>query len=443
MRILIVDDEVNIRRTLSTALETMGHATEEASSGASALRRIEQHPCDAALVDLRLGQESGIDLIEQLRGSRPQLVIVVITAYASIETAVEAIRRGAAGYLPKPFTPHQLRAALDKAWQRREPRDSVPLRKETHRGALPEAELESHDPLIRRVIDQARMVAPTDAVVLIRGESGTGKGVLAQAMHAWGRQAGGPFVTVVCPSLSPELLESDLFGHVRGAFTGAVRDAVGKVAAAEGGTLFLDEVGDLSPRLQPKLLRFLQERKYERIGEAVTRSSGVRLIAATNRDLEAKVASGQFREDLFYRLNTVELTMPPLRERTDILVLADHLLAHFARQSGRRLDGFTAEAREALTSHRWPGNLREMRNIIERAVILAEGRLIGLADLPDRLARRGEAVQGTSTRRITLEQLEREHIHHILAETQSLDEAAQVLGIDRSTLYRKRKRLGL
>jgi NtrC-family two-component system response regulator AlgB len=250
---------------------------------------------------------------------------------------------------------------------------------------------------------------------------------------------------VSCPSLSPELLESTLFGHARGAFTGAIRDAAGMVAAAEGGTLFLDEVGDLPPSLQPKLLRFLQEKRYERVGETQTRTADVRLVGATSRDLDAAVASGAFREDLLYRLNVVELTMPPLRGRSDIMHLAEHLLDFFSRQTGHRLTGFSPEASEALMRHSWPGNLRELRNAIERAAILAIGPQVGLADLPERVVPvRADATHPAEVGRpVTLEQLEVEHIRRVLAASTSLEEAARVLGIDPSTLYRKRQRFGL
>jgi NtrC-family two-component system response regulator AlgB len=288
-------------------------------------------------------------------------------------------------------------------------------------------------------------VAPADAPVLLRGENGTGKGVLARAIHAWSRRAVGPFVTVSCPSLSAELLESNLFGHVKGAFTGAIRDVVGKVAAAEGGTLFLDEIGELPPVLQPKLLRFLQEKKYERVGEVKTRTADVRLVAATNRDLEAAVTAGAFREDLLYRLNVVELTLPPLRRRADVIELAEHLLGFFTRQSGRRLTGFTAEAREALAKYPWPGNLRELRNTTERAALLAEGPAVGLADLPERIAQVRAIAAGPMEigGSVTLEDVEIEHIRRVLASSPSLDGAARTLGIDPSTLYRKRKQYGL
>ncbi len=370
---------------------------------------------------------------------------MVITAHASIDTAVEAMRRGAFDYLPKPFTPGQVRAVLQRVSRERGLRDRVADLEERVRAEVPEAELDSPDPLVQRVMEQARRVAATEATVLIRGESGTGKGVLARALHAWSGRAAAPFVTVSGPSLSPELLESTLFGHIRGAFTDAVRDAAGKVAAAEGGTLFLDEVGDLPPALQPKLLRFLQEKTYERVGETTSRDADVRIVAATNRDLEAAVAAGSFREDLLYRLNVIELTLPPLRRRNDAGVLADRLLAFFARQLGRRLDGFTPEARAAMAQYAWPGNLRELRNAVERAAILAAGPEVGLVDLPERIGQQDTAVGGPIEvgRRVSLETLEDEHIRRVIGNTASLDEAARVLGIDASTLYRKRRRLGL
>jgi NtrC-family two-component system response regulator AlgB len=309
---------------------------------------------------------------------------------------------------------------------------------------VPEADLQTSEESMRRVLEVAFKVAPSDATVLVRGESGTGKGVLARAIHARSPRAEAPFVTVNCPSLSAELLESDLFGHVKGAFTGAVQDTVGKVAAAEGGTLFLDEVGDLPLALQPKLLRLLQEKRYERVGEARTRVCDVRILTATNHDLHADTAAGRFREDLLYRLNVIELVVPPLRERRrDIGPLAEHLLQFFAKQAGKQLTGYTPEAREAIERHSWPGNVRELRNAIERGVILSSGPVVGLADLP---AQVGAPLPGRAVEvghEVTLEQLEAEHIRRVLLSKPTLDEAAAVLGIDPSTLYRKRKRYGL
>ncbi|QEH38860.1 Alginate biosynthesis transcriptional regulatory protein AlgB [Aquisphaera giovannonii] len=450
MRILIVDDEPNIRRTLRATFEVGGHAVEEAGSVPAAVAAAGKGGFDVALVDVRLGTESGLDLIEPLLAHLPRLAIVIITAHATIDLAVEAMRRGAFDFLPKPFTPAQVRAILERVGRLRGLKDRVADLEDQVRAEIPEAELDSPDPATRRAFELARRAAQAEAAVLVRGESGTGKGVLARALHAWSKRAQGPFVTVSCPSLSAELLESELFGHVRGAFTSAVRDAAGKVSVAEGGTLFLDEVGDLPTPLQPKLLRFLQERKYERVGDTATRAADVRIVAATNRDLEAAVAAGTFREDLFYRLNVVEIHLPPLRARTDLPDLADRLLAFFARQTGRRLTRFTDEARAAMTRHPWPGNLRELRNTIERGAILAEGPEVGLADLPDRIAspRAGAGPSAAGDRvevgaQVSLDRLEEAHIRRILGSTNSREEAAHILGIDPSTLYRKRKQFGL
>jgi NtrC-family two-component system response regulator AlgB len=395
------------------------------------------------LIDLRLGGESGLDLLEPLLAELPRLAVVLITAYASLDTAVEAMRRGAFDYLPKPFTPDQLRVVLDRWRLVSGLRSEVAALRDQVREAAPETDLETAEPAVRAAYDVAFKVAATEATILLRGENGTGKGVLARAVHGRSPRAGRPFVTVHCPSLSAELLESDLFGHAKGAFTGAITETEGKVAAADGGTLFLDEVGDLPPAVQPKLLRFLQEKAYERVGETRTRSGDVRLIAATNRDLAAEVRAGRFREDLFYRLNVIEVTLPPLRERRrDIGPLADRLLQFFARQAARPVTGYSPEARAALERHAWPGNLRELRNAIERAAILAAGPEVGLSDLPAQFGAR-PALKVEVGGAATLDELESEHIRRVLASAPTLDDAARTLGIDPSTLYRKRKRFGL
>jgi NtrC-family two-component system response regulator AlgB len=449
MRILIVDDEPNIRTSLRIALESMKNTVEESAAVADALKRLEQTSFDVALVDIRLGQESGLDLLETFRERSPRLAVVIITAYASIDNAVDAMRRGAFDYLPKPFKPAQIRAVLERVVRFRSLESQLADLQEQVGCDTPEVLLESKDARMRLVLEQGRHVALTDAVVLIRGESGTGKGVFARAIHAASRRARGPFVTVSCPSLNADLLESALFGHARGAFTGAVADTEGKVAAAEAGTLFLDEIGDLPLVLQPKLLRFLQERRYERVGETRTRTADVRLITASNRDLESAVAAGQFRDDLLYRLNVVELTLPPLRDRGDRLELAEHLLAFFARQVGKKIDGFTSEARQAMLRYPWPGNLRELRNAIERAAIFSVDRSIGLGDLPGRIGQNSTGSVAEAGREVevggpvTLEQLERAHIRLILEHCPGREDAARLLGIDPSTLYRKRKQLGL
>jgi two-component system, NtrC family, response regulator AlgB len=444
VNVLLVDDDPNLRKTLRLALETMGRNVSEAQSEAEALDLLGRRVFEICFLDLRLGREQGLDVLPALLRMSPGLAVVVMTAYATIETAVEAMRRGASDYLPKPFTPGQLRLILDRVRQLRKLQSHVGELEEQVRAVVPEADLQSAHGPMRDMLDVAFRVAPTEATVLIRGESGTGKGVLARAIHAHSPRADAAFVTVHCPSLSAELLESDLFGHVKGAFTGAVTDTLGKLAAAEGGTLFLDEVGDLPLAMQPKLLRLLQEKRYERVGETRTHVTDVRILTATNRNLQADVAAGRFREDLLYRLNVIEIVAPPLRDRRrDIEPLAEHLLRFFARQTGRTIQGFTEEARAALLSHSWPGNVRELRNAIERGVILSNGPQIGLADLPTHVGSPLPFGAVDVGRDVTLDQLEAEHIRRILGSKATLEEASTVLGIDPSTLYRKRKRYGL
>jgi NtrC-family two-component system response regulator AlgB len=443
MDLLLVDDEVSLRRTLRTTLESMGHTVAEAATSEQAREQIHRAAFDLAFLDLRLGREQGLDLLPRLRQDAPDMGVVVVTAFASVDSAVEAMRRGAFDYLPKPFTPDQLRLVLQRWAGVSKLQHEVTRLRDEARASAPETDLETREPTMAKALEVAFQVAASEATVLLRGESGTGKGVLARAIHERSPRASGPFVTVHCPSLSGELLESELFGHVRGAFTGAVQTTDGKVFAAEGGTLFLDEIGDLPLTIQPKLLRLLQERLYERVGETKTRKADVRLLAATNRDLPAEVAAGRFREDLYYRLEVIEIDLPPLRQRPrDILPLAEHLLHFFARQSGKALTGFSPRALEAIARHNWPGNLRELRNAVERGVILSPGPEVDLGHLPVRLA-------GPTAPRMelggpfTLQEIELEHIRRVLAATASLDEAALVLGINASTLYRKRTRHGL
>jgi NtrC-family two-component system response regulator AlgB len=444
MDLLLIDDEASLRRTLRTTLESMGHTAAEAPNGEQALAALRERPFDLAFLDLRLGREKGLDVLPALLRAQPQLSVVVVTAYASIDSAVEAMRLGAFDYLPKPFTPDQLRVVLGRWAQVRGLRDQLAELRERVRDTTPEGELEAHDPAMRHVIDLALEVARSEATVLLRGESGTGKGVLARAIHEHSSRADGPFVTVHGPSLSGELLESELFGHARGAFTGAVSETRGKVAAAAGGTLFLDEVGDLPLAVQPRLLRLLQDRSYERVGEAQTRTADVRLIAATNRDLAAEVAAGRFREDLYYRLNVIDIELPPLRRRpADVLPLARHLLGFFARQGGKRITAFTPAAEAALAAHSWPGNVRELRNAIERGVILSRGPTVDVVHLPVHVSSPSAPARVELGGAATLEAVEKEHIRRVLAATASLDEAAAVLGIDPSTLYRKRKKYEL
>ena len=297
---------------------------------------------------------------------------------------------------------------------------------------------------MQRAVDLARQVAPSDATVLLRGESGTGKGVLAKAIHSWSNRAPKPFAIVSCPSLSQELLESELFGHVKGAFTGAVRDNPGRLAASDGGTMLLDEIGDLPSALQPKLLRFVQDREYERVGDHKTRRADVRVLAATNVNLEEAMKAGRFREDLLYRIKVIEITLPPMRDRPDDVVrLADRLLQQFGARNGKRFSGFSDPAKAALRTYAWPGNVRELRNVVERASILCRGDLVGPENLLLTPRSASQAAQMAVGDLVPLEQIEEQHIRAVLAATNSIDEAAKVLGMDDVTLWRRRKKYGI
>lgn len=443
MRILIIDDEAPIRKTTRMAVETAGHAGVEAQGAARALKALEEETFDAAFLDLRLGADDGLELLAKLLARDPDLPVVMFTAYANIATAVEAMRRGAFDFIPKPFTPDQIRGVLAKIEKNRALERRVRSLESELAAEAPPLELESEDPAVQSVMQVAFKAAATPVTILLLGPSGTGKSVLAREIHRRSAQREGPFITVSCPSLSKELLEGELFGHVRGSFTGAVTDAAGKVAAAEGGTLFLDEIGELPLEIQPKLLRLLQEREYERVGEARSRRANVRVIAATNRNLAAEVQSGQFREDLFYRLNVISVALPPLRERPgDLSRFAEAYRRFFASRLGKKVLGFSPAVSDAFAGYPWPGNLRELRNVVERAVILAGGPVIDLPDLPEEFGV-GRGPAAAVGMRVTLADLEAEHIRRILAGSRSIEEAARILGIDPATLYRKRQKLKL
>jgi NtrC-family two-component system response regulator AlgB len=379
----------------------------------------------------------------KLLKAQPRLAVIVTTAFATIETAVQAMRQGAFDYLAKPYTPDQLQQAIAKVARTRQLENKVAELESRVSAEAPTPILDSVEPVMQKVYELAFKAAATPATILMQGESGTGKSVLARSLHQKSPQADHAFVTVSCPSLSRELLESELFGHVKGAFTGAVSDTFGKVAAADGGTLFLDEIGELPLEIQPKLLRLLQDKEYERVGETKLRRANVRLITASNRDLEQAVKNGQFREDLYYRLNVISIRMPSLRERPgDLPRIAQEWLKFFASQVGKDLTGFSPAALHALQTYSWPGNLRELRNVIERATILAEKKEIDLSDLPENLHRPSSSGVSVGSK-TSLDELEAEHIKRIIMSTPSLGEAAQILGIDPATLYRKRKRMGM
>jgi NtrC-family two-component system response regulator AlgB len=443
MRVLIVDDEPSIRRTTRIAVESAGHTASEAANGARAVKAATEDGFDAVFLDLKLGADDGLDVLDRLTKLRPAPAVILFTAYANIATAVEAMRRGAFDFIPKPFTPDQIRSVLAKVGKAHALERRVRALESDLEAGSPPVDLESTEPAMQRSLQIAFRAAETPANILILGPSGTGKSVLAREIHKRSLRREEAFVTVNCPSLSKELFESELFGHARGSFTGATSETSGKVAAADGGTLFLDEVGEIPLEIQPKLLRLLQEREYERVGETVQRRADVRVIAASNRDLAAEVKAGRFREDLFYRLNVIAVSLPGLRERpSDLHRLADGARRYFASRAGKGHVAFSKAVVDAFGAYPWPGNLRELRNVIERAVILAPGDTIELADLPEQFAAGSQRTVAVGAP-VTLDELEAEHIRRVLALSRSLEEAARTLGIDPATLYRKRGKLGL
>lgn len=442
LSILILDDEPLAREALTHCFHSGEHRIHAVGTVAEALERLDKDVMDVAFVDMRLQEGSGIDVIPQLLDEAPWLRVVLVTAHGGTDVAVRAIRAGAVDYLPKPFQPQEVRALSEKlvAARRRERRLQQRNAESGEQSGRPV--LKSTDPGMRKVLEMARQVAETDATILITGESGTGKGVLAKAIHFWSQRASGPFSTINCPSLSSELLKSELFGHVKGAFTGAIRNQPGRIATTEGGTLFLDEVAELPAEIQPRLLRFLQDREYERVGDPRTRQSDVRLITATNKDLREAVAESSFREDLFYRLNVIELEVPPLRQHADdILPLARSFLFRFAQKYNRTVRGFTSRAEQRLRAYLWPGNVRELENSVERAVILCQGAEVQAELLPGPLGEmEGEIGEGDSGELVSLDEMEAKYIRHVLSRTDSIDEAARILGISTTTLWRRRKK---
>ncbi len=441
MRILLIDDERNIARTLSISLELDGHEVVAVESSAGALRQVQKALFDLVLLDLRLGQEDGLTVLAELRKADAGLPVVIITAFASIPSAIEAIRHGATDYLPKPFTPEQVRLVIGRIEKRRGLERRIEELEAMFAIPSTEAGWAAEEPAMRNVLDLAHKTAASHASIILLGESGTGKSVLAREIHQRSLRADRPFVTVSCPSLSRELLESDLYGHAKGAFTGAITETQGKVAAANGGTLYLDEIGELPLEIQPKLLRLLQEREYERVGETQTRRADVRVISSTNRDLVQAIRDGKFREDLYYRLNVVALHLPPLRARPrELEHLAGAHLRFFARQAGKLITDFSPEAKVAMRRYPWPGNLRELRNAIERAVILSPGPHIETAHLAEIIAKAEPGRTLELGAAVTLAEIGDEHIRRVLASTAKLEEAAEILGIDLATLYRRRKK---
>ena len=442
--ILIVDDEKNTREGLARALRDE-YAVAEAENGLRALEWLETHHADVVLSDLRMPGLDGMALLSRLLGRDPRPVLILLTAYGNIETAVEAMKRGAYDFLAKPVNLDRLELLLKRALTERQMGAENQRLKAQLDSKYGFENILGTSAAMQEVFDTIRQAAPTRATVLIQGESGTGKELVARALHQGSPRAQGPFIPVHCAALSPTLLESELFGHEKGAFTGAQERRRGRFEMADGGTLFLDEIGEIDPSLQVKILRVLEERKFERVGGTETLHVDVRLVAATNRDLKKMVEEGKFREDLFYRLFVVNLTLPPLREREgDIVLLAQHYLKALAAEHGKKASGITPDAMDLLSAYPWPGNVRELRNVIERMVVLGSGEKLTVRDLPPSFRLAAGRAESAARPGSALRDAERQLIEEALRKNKgSRTKAAQDLGISRRTLHRKINEFGL
>ncbi|MFH1437548.1 MAG: sigma-54 dependent transcriptional regulator [Pseudomonadota bacterium] len=445
--ILIVEDDDVMRRSLSKLLKKEKYAVEEAVDGDAGFSKARDTAYDLIITDLKMPGKDGIELLRSVKAVHPQTLIIVITAYATIDTAIQAIKEGAEDYIPKPFNLDQIRLVIRRVLEKKNLlAENMYLRNELQ-GKYRFENIIGKSPAMLKVFEMIAKVADSKATVLITGETGTGKELVARAVHFNSSRSNGVFLPVDCVSLSENLLESELFGHVKGAFTGAIRNKKGIFEIADKGTIFLDEIGDISPSLQLKLLRVLDEGVIQPVGGTERASVDVRVITATNRNLETMVESGVFRQDLYFRLNVVSIELPALRERIeDIVLLSKHFLEKYCRESGREIPRISAEALLLLEAYHWPGNIREIENTIERAVLLEASEEISPESLPDKIARKGADQQVDQDSKImqTLEGMARSHVMTVLDKTQgNRTKAADILGINRTTLWRMLKRLGI
>ncbi|MFI5251025.1 MAG: sigma-54-dependent transcriptional regulator [Bacteroidota bacterium] len=435
--IIIIDDEPNILKTLTLGLKANGFAVRGFSNPLDALESVVETEYDVAFIDLMMTPLDGMQVLKEIRQKSPLTTSVIITAHGSIDSAVEAIKEGAFDFLQKPFDLKELQVFTEKVFEHHR------LQKEVHAlrrrlADIPPSEIITRNTNMLQQLELAHQVADSNLTVLIEGESGTGKELVGQYIHDCSNRKDKPFVKVNCAALAESLLESELFGHTKGAFTGALRDREGKFEAANGGTMFLDEIGEITPAIQVKLLRFLQSREFERVGENLVRKVDVRVVAATNKKISESLEQGSFREDLYYRLNAVRITLPPLRERPeDILLLTYHFVKIFSKDN-MQIE-ISPETLKLMTGYPWRGNVRELENVIERAVLLAKSGPILTHHLPSEFQNMEESMSNL----LSLEEIERQHIARVLKISKDLEEASHILDIDPATLWRKRKKYGL
>lgn len=449
LSILVVEDGHSQREILRDFLRDEGHDVSEAESGEKALKQLRENYFDLLLIDYKMPGMDGMELLKGVKRINPEVDVIMMTAYGTIEIAVQAMKAGAVDYVTKPIELDELLILIDRISERRTLlKENEILRDELGRKGVTADDIIFRSPIMSEVINLAGRVATSKATVLIQGESGTGKELVARLIHALSPRSEKPMTVVNCAALPESLLESELFGHEKGAFTGAVQRRIGRFEEADGGSLFLDEIGELPQPVQVKLLRFLQEREFQRLGGNRTLHSDVRIISATNRDLKTKIGEGSFREDLFYRLNVVAITIPPLRERKeDLSPLIDHFLRHFSSQNEKEIEGVLPEAKDLLLKYDYPGNVRELANIIERAVVIARRSLISTRDLPfyeERLSSDREERMGRTTLKDSVERLERKMILEAMEKTKNHQtKAADLLGISERMLRYKLKKYAL